>query len=139
MRLLALLFLLAACSHRPVAPEADRIGAVSLLGDELVLDVAAGSLLRSGARTLDVSAWGVDNTFRDLFKKGLVERGKAALQRLEDGLAESPFLIGEGLSLADVALAAYTRVAHEGGFRLEDYPRVCAWIGRVETALAIHT
>ena len=67
----------------------------------------------------------------------IVERGKAALQRLEDGLAASPFLVGEAVSLADVALVAYTREAEDGGFRLADYPGVRAWIGRVETALKI--
>ena len=67
----------------------------------------------------------------------LVERGRAALQRLEDGLAESPFLVGSSPSLADVALVAYTRVAHDGGFDLANYPRVKAWVGRVEQALNI--
>jgi glutathione S-transferase len=67
----------------------------------------------------------------------IVERGAAALQRLEDGLAGSSFLVGERVSLADVALVAYTRVAHEGGFDLAGYPRVRAWIGRVEAALKI--
>lgn len=67
----------------------------------------------------------------------LVERGKAALQRLEDGLEDSDFLVGDSLSLADVSLVAYTRVAHEGGFTLEDYPRVKAWVARVEAALGI--
>jgi glutathione S-transferase len=68
----------------------------------------------------------------------IIERGKAALQRLEDALgAGSPFLVGTALSLADVALVAYTRVAHEGGFDLAAYPRVQAWIGRVEVALKI--
>ena len=67
----------------------------------------------------------------------LVERGKGALQRLEDGLAASAFLVGETVSLADVALVAYTRVAHEGGFDLADYPEVQAWVSRVESALAI--
>ena len=67
----------------------------------------------------------------------LVERGRAALQRLEDGLGDTLFLVGEQVSLADVALVAYTRVAHEGGFDLADYPRVVAWIGRVEAALGI--
>ena len=62
----------------------------------------------------------------------IVERGRSALQRLEDGLAEGPFLVGTWLSLADVALVAYTRVAHEGGFNLAGYPRVQAWVGRVE-------
>jgi glutathione S-transferase len=67
----------------------------------------------------------------------VVERGKAALQRLEDGLAASRFLVGDNLSLADVALVAYTREAEDGGFRLADYPAVQAWIGRVEQALGI--
>jgi glutathione S-transferase len=67
----------------------------------------------------------------------LVEKGWAALQRLELGLAKSPFLVGERLSLADVALVAYTRVSHEGGFARDRFPRVQAWIGRVEEALRI--
>jgi glutathione S-transferase len=52
----------------------------------------------------------------------LVERGNAALARLEQGLQGSPFLVGDRVTLADVALVAYTRLAHEGGFRLDDYP-----------------
>ena len=67
----------------------------------------------------------------------LVERGNGALQRVEDGLAASSFLVGEVPSLADVALVAYTRVAHEGGFDLARYPRVQAWVKRVEAALKI--
>ena len=67
----------------------------------------------------------------------IVVRGKAALQRLEDGLASHAFLVGERPTLADVALVAYTRVAHEGGFDLADYPRVQAWVDRVEQALDI--
>ena len=67
----------------------------------------------------------------------LVERGNGALQRLEDGLAATPYLVGERLTLADVALVAYTRVAHEGGFDLARYPRVEAWVKRVEAALKI--
>jgi glutathione S-transferase len=67
----------------------------------------------------------------------LVERGKAALQRLDEALDGRGFLVGDRLSLADVALVAYTRVAEEGGFRLSDYRNVQAWIGRVEQALNI--
>ena len=67
----------------------------------------------------------------------LVERGKAALQRLEDALEDTAFLVGDQVSLADVSLVAYTRVAHEGGFDLAEVPRVVAWIGRVEAALGI--
>ena len=67
----------------------------------------------------------------------LVERGTAALQRMELGLAGAPFLVGDRLSLADVALVAYTRVSHEGGFSLDPYPAVKAWVARVEQALGI--
>jgi len=67
----------------------------------------------------------------------LFERGSAALQRMDEALAQRPWLAGEALSLADVALVAYTRVAHEGGFDLGLYPAVKAWVGRVEGALAI--
>jgi glutathione S-transferase len=67
----------------------------------------------------------------------LVDRGNAALQRLDDALEKSPFLVGEAVSLADVALVAYTRMAPEGGFDLGRYPNATAWIARVEDVLKI--
>jgi glutathione S-transferase len=67
----------------------------------------------------------------------LVERGGAALRRMDEALAGASFLVGERASLADVALVAYTREAGDGGFALSDYPHVQAWIGRVESALNI--
>ena len=67
----------------------------------------------------------------------LVERGHGALARLEAALAGSVFLVGDAVSLADVSLVAYTRMAGDGGFDLADYPAVQAWIRRVEGALNI--
>lgn len=67
----------------------------------------------------------------------LVKRGEAALARMQLQLEQTPFLVGRTLTLADVALVAYTRVAHEGGFDLFRYGAVRAWIARVETALRI--
>ncbi len=67
----------------------------------------------------------------------IVERGQAALALLDGALKGRTFLVGDGLTLADIALVAYTRVAHEGGFVLADYPAVQAWIARVEKALGI--
>ena len=67
----------------------------------------------------------------------IVERGRAALQRLQDALAGQAFLVGDHASLADIALVAYTRVAGEGGFDLTPYPDVRAWIGRMEGVLRI--
>lgn len=68
---------------------------------------------------------------------GLVARGHAALARMELALAETDWLVGDGPTLADLALVAYTRVAGEGDFDLSAYPAVAAWIGRVEAAFGI--
>ena len=51
-----------------------------------------------------------------------VKRGYAALARLEHQLAATRFLVGDTVTLADLSLLAYTRVAHEGGFHLEVTP-----------------
>ncbi len=68
---------------------------------------------------------------------GLVKRGYAALDRMELHLALTPFLVGETLTLADIALLAYTRVAHEGGFDLAAYASVRRWIGAAEKSLRL--
>ncbi|HSW32665.1 MAG TPA: glutathione S-transferase family protein [Steroidobacteraceae bacterium] len=57
--------------------------------------------------------------------------GHAALAVLEQGLAGREFLVGDRYSLADIALYAYTHVAPEGGFSLDDYPAIRAWCARV--------
>jgi glutathione S-transferase len=67
----------------------------------------------------------------------IVERGKAALGRMDAALAGRDFLVGAALTLADIALIAYTRMAADGGFALADYPAVAAWVERVEAATPI--
>jgi glutathione S-transferase len=66
-----------------------------------------------------------------------IKGGYAALARMEHQLAATRFLVGDGFSLADVALLAYTRVAHEGGFHLDGYDAVRRWIGEAERALGL--
>jgi len=66
-----------------------------------------------------------------------VERGYAALRRLELQVAQTPFLVGASLTLADIACVAYTRVAHEGGFDMIDYPHVKRWIASCERVLKL--
>lgn len=64
----------------------------------------------------------------------LVEKkkhGYAALDVLEEGLRDRDFLAGGRYSLADIAVYAYTHVAHEGGFDLAPYPHIRAWCERV--------
>jgi glutathione S-transferase len=66
-----------------------------------------------------------------------VKRGYTALARMEHHLAETRFLVGDAISLADVSLLAYTRVAHEGGFHLDGYASLRRWIGESERALGL--
>ena len=66
-----------------------------------------------------------------------VNRGYAALARMEDRLATTTFLVGDSLSLADVSLLAYTRLAHEGGFDLDKYPAVRRWIATCQRQLGL--
>lgn len=57
--------------------------------------------------------------------------GYAALDAMERQLVVGPYLVGDSYTLADLALYAYTHVAHEGGFDLSRYPAIGAWLGRV--------
>jgi glutathione S-transferase len=57
--------------------------------------------------------------------------GEAALALMDGHLAAQDWLVGDGLTLADIALYAYTHVADGGGFALGDYPAVEAWLERV--------
>jgi glutathione S-transferase len=66
-----------------------------------------------------------------------VRRGHAALARMEQQLVLTPFLVGEALSLADVALLAYTRLAHEGSFDIGGYPALRRWISDAERSLGL--
>ena len=66
-----------------------------------------------------------------------VKRGYSALARMEHQLSVTPFLVGDAVTLADVSLLAYTRVAHEGGFDLDGYAAVRRWIGETEKYLGL--
>ena len=59
--------------------------------------------------------------------------GEAALTALEGHLDRPRFLVAERYTIADIALYAYTHVAPEGGFELEPYPAIGAWLARVQT------
>jgi glutathione S-transferase len=70
----------------------------------------------------------------DAFADRLEERtaaGHRALAAMERHLDGRSFLVGEWFTIADVALYAYTHVAHEGGFDLAPYASVRAWLERV--------
>ena len=70
----------------------------------------------------------------EAFADRLEERraaGHRALAAMDRHLDGREFLVGDRLTLADLAHYAYTHVAHEGGFDVGQYPAVTAWLERV--------
>ena len=51
---------------------------------------------------------------------------------MESRLGDRKFLVDGGCTIADISLYAYTHVAHEGGFDLEKYSAINAWMQRIE-------
>jgi glutathione S-transferase len=73
---------------------------------------------------------GRPETFADRLEERTAA-GYRALDAMERYLDGRRFFVGDALSLADIALYAYTHVAHEGAFELEPYPAIRAWLDRV--------
>ncbi len=68
------------------------------------------------------------------FREKLAEKrpgGLSALAQMENHLTTRRFFVGDRYSIADMALYAYTHKAHEGGFPLDAFPAIRAWIDRV--------
>ena len=66
-----------------------------------------------------------------------VERGEKALDFLDRQLAGRRWLVGDSLSIADIVLLPYTRLAGEGGFDLSPRQNVHSWIARCEDELKL--
>ncbi|MGB5354062.1 MAG: glutathione S-transferase family protein [Woeseia sp.] len=58
--------------------------------------------------------------------------GYAALNIMEQHLQKQPYFVGKTFSIADIALYAYTHVAHEGGFDLANYEAINGWFDRIK-------
>ena len=59
------------------------------------------------------------------------QAGTAALKLMDERLADRDWLVGDGISVADICLFAYTHVADEADFDLALYPAVVAWMERI--------
>ena len=64
-----------------------------------------------------------------------VERGENALDLMDKLLDGNDWLAAKHFTVADIALVAYTRLAHEGGFDLSTRRNVQKWIVRCEEML----
>jgi glutathione S-transferase len=58
--------------------------------------------------------------------------GRAALRVMEGHLAKNDFFVDD-YTIADIGLFAYTHVSHEGGFPLDEFPKIRGWIERVKS------
>lgn len=74
---------------------------------------------------------------RDSRESWRVERGEAALDYLERSLSQRQWLAAEQLTVADIALYAYTSMASEGGFELASRPSVVRWLADCREALGL--
>ncbi|MBL8560593.1 MAG: glutathione S-transferase family protein [Hyphomonadaceae bacterium] len=77
------------------------------------------------------------NLLDDETDRTLATKGAAVLARMDEALAEQDWFVGDALSLADIALVAYTRWAEEGAYDLAPHRALVAWIDRVERALGL--
>ncbi|MGV3494963.1 MAG: glutathione S-transferase family protein [Ramlibacter sp.] len=102
----------------------DPVGAAAV---QRWLSVAAGQLAFGPA------AARVVNLFRRPDDPApMVQRAHQLLRVMEGELAGRDWLAGDAVTLADIAMYSYTAHAPEGGVSLQDYPRVRAWLQRVE-------
>jgi glutathione S-transferase len=67
----------------------------------------------------------------------LPPRCHRALSLMDEHLHGRNYFVGTSLSLADIALVAYTRFSHQAGIDLSHYPKVAAWVRRVEDDLKL--
>jgi glutathione S-transferase len=77
---------------------------------------------------------GVDNLTdgQRLQMSGKRQAGIAALKLMEEHLRGREWFVGTSMSLADICLFAYTHVAGDAEFQLQQYPRIVEWIERIK-------
>lgn len=79
-----------------------------------------------------VSILKAEEEYRERLKVKM-QLGYAALDVMEQHLANNRFFIANQYSIADIALYAYTHVAEEGNFDLSGYKEIKAWFKRIES------
>ncbi|WP_420427385.1 glutathione S-transferase family protein [Algiphilus sp.] len=79
-----------------------------------------------------IAILGAEETYRAQLEEKR-PKGYAALDVMEQHLAQRDFFVGNRVSAADIALYAYTHVAHEGGFDLGPYAGIQSWFRRIES------
>jgi glutathione S-transferase len=92
------------------------------------------SLLLNLSRPRLWRMWGVEMTAqRSAELEQHFEQGYRALGVMERHLGGRGYFVGDSPTIADVALYVYPRLCPEGGYELEDFPAVGAWLERIAT------
>lgn len=91
------------------------------------LSAAAGPLVNGPAAARVIRLYG-----RDTPPAPAQEIARSLFQVMETHLADRPFLVGNGPTIADVALYSYTALAPDGGVDLSPFPAIGAWLARIE-------
>ncbi|WP_417460733.1 glutathione S-transferase family protein [Kordiimonas sp.] len=65
----------------------------------------------------------------------LIKKGDAALDLMEQHLSKHEWMVGGQLSLADIALKAYTQFAEDGGLSLANRPQIGRWLNQVASEI----
>lgn len=66
-----------------------------------------------------------------------VQRGEKALDLLDGELRDRDWLAAPALTVADIAVLGYARLAHLGGFNVTQRPNLQSWISRCEITLGL--
>jgi len=66
-----------------------------------------------------------------------VEKAQAALDFMDTALERRDFFVGSSLTIADIALLGYTRLAPQGGFDFDGRTALTRWIARCEEVLGL--
>ena len=91
------------------------------------LSVAAGDLAFGPAAARLITVFGAKHNPEDV-----IARAHLLLKRLEEHLADRDWVAGTKPTIADVALYSYLSSAPEGNVELSAYPRVVAFLRRIE-------
>ncbi|WP_326543348.1 glutathione S-transferase family protein [Pseudorhodoferax sp.] len=91
------------------------------------LSVAAGQIAYGPAAARLVTVFGAPYRPEEV-----IARAHGILALVEAQLADRSFLAGAAPTVADVALYSYTARAPEGNVDLQPYPRLRAWLARIE-------
>jgi glutathione S-transferase len=71
------------------------------------------------------------NPYQQLALPYKQEQGYQALAVMDQHLEQHTFFVDKSYTIADMALYAYTHVAHEGGFEVHRFPNVQRWLAQI--------